>query len=232
MSTRSMTPRTSCSEPIGISVATTCGPKAAFSDSSVRKKSARSRSSMFTKTMRARSSSSARCHRRRRRDLDAHHGVDDEDRRLAHAQRAERVGDEARLAGRVDQVDLAVLPLERAQRRARSTSGAPARRGRRPTTVVPSTTVPRRLIDAGLEQQRLVQRRSCRCRGGRRGPRCGCGRALVHASSPLLGVRATDPSGNGHESVTPGGAASGISRRAASAAAGRPSCAAGRRATR
>ena len=64
MSTRSMTPRTSCSEPIGISVATTWGPKAPFSDSSVRKKSARSRSSMLTKSIRARSSSSARCHRR------------------------------------------------------------------------------------------------------------------------------------------------------------------------
>src|SRR5215216_129067 len=64
MSTRSMMPRMSCSEPIGISVATTCGPKAAFSDSSVRKKSARSRSSMFTKTSRATPSSCARCHRR------------------------------------------------------------------------------------------------------------------------------------------------------------------------
>src|SRR5919206_830235 len=64
MSTRSMTPRTSCSMPIGISVATTCAPNAAFRASSVRKKSARSRSSMFTKTMRARSSSSARCQRR------------------------------------------------------------------------------------------------------------------------------------------------------------------------
>src|SRR4051794_597359 len=64
MSTRSMTPRVACSLPIGISVATTCGPKAAFSDSSERKKSARSRSSMFTKTRRAMSSSSARCQRR------------------------------------------------------------------------------------------------------------------------------------------------------------------------
>src|SRR4051812_22012119 len=64
MSTRSMTPLTSCSVPIGISVATTCGPKAALSESSVRKKSARSRSSMFTKIRRAMSSSSARCHRR------------------------------------------------------------------------------------------------------------------------------------------------------------------------
>ena len=51
---------------------------AAFSCSSVRKKSARSRSSMFTNTRRARSSSSARCHRRVGADLDAHHGVDDE----------------------------------------------------------------------------------------------------------------------------------------------------------
>src|SRR5665213_1680967 len=64
MSTRSIRPRISCSEPIGISVATTCGPKAALSDSSARKKSARSRSSMLTYSSRARSSSAARCHRR------------------------------------------------------------------------------------------------------------------------------------------------------------------------
>src|SRR5215210_3046317 len=42
MSIRSTTPWSSCSRPIGISVATTCGPKAAFRDSSERKKSARS----------------------------------------------------------------------------------------------------------------------------------------------------------------------------------------------
>src|SRR3954451_13598670 len=64
MSTRSMTPRTSCSEPIGISVATTCWPKAVFRASRLRKKSARSRSSMFTNSRRARSSSSARCQSR------------------------------------------------------------------------------------------------------------------------------------------------------------------------
>src|SRR3954471_18314210 len=65
MSTRSISPRISCSAPIGISVATTCGPKASLSDSSARKKSARSRSSMFTKTSRATPSSCARSHRRR-----------------------------------------------------------------------------------------------------------------------------------------------------------------------
>src|SRR5215217_5984496 len=64
MSTRSITPRISCSEPIGISVATTCGPNAPLSDSSVRKKSARSRSSMLTKIRRATPSSEARCHSR------------------------------------------------------------------------------------------------------------------------------------------------------------------------
>src|SRR5215217_6671706 len=64
MSTRSITPPISCSEPIGISVATTCGPNAPLSDSSVRKKSARSRSSMFTKTSRATPSSEARAHNR------------------------------------------------------------------------------------------------------------------------------------------------------------------------
>src|SRR5919204_2164656 len=64
MSMRSIRPRNSCSEPIGISVATTCEPNADFSDSNGRKKSARSRSSMFTNTSRARSSSAARCHSR------------------------------------------------------------------------------------------------------------------------------------------------------------------------
>ncbi len=60
MSIRSITPRTSCSAPIGISVATTCGPKASLSESRARKKSARSRSSMLTNTSRGRPSASAR----------------------------------------------------------------------------------------------------------------------------------------------------------------------------
>ena len=64
MSIRSMRPRMSCSVPIGISVATTCGPKASLSELRVRKKSARSRSSMFTKTSRARPSAWARLHSR------------------------------------------------------------------------------------------------------------------------------------------------------------------------
>jgi hypothetical protein len=45
-------------------------------------------------------------------DLDAHHGVDHEDRRLADPQGAEGVGHEARLARGVDEVDLALVPLE------------------------------------------------------------------------------------------------------------------------
>ena len=64
MSTRSITPSSSCSAPIGISVATTCWPNACLSDSRLRKKSARSRSSMFTKMRRARPSSWARCQSR------------------------------------------------------------------------------------------------------------------------------------------------------------------------
>src|SRR5918996_2384005 len=60
MSMRSITPSSSCSEPIGISVATTCWPKACFRESRLRKKSARSRSSMFTKIVRARPRSEAR----------------------------------------------------------------------------------------------------------------------------------------------------------------------------
>src|SRR5215208_6487270 len=64
MSIRSITPWSSCSLPIGISVATTCGPKACLSESRERKKSARSRSSMFTKMVRASPSSDARSQRR------------------------------------------------------------------------------------------------------------------------------------------------------------------------
>src|SRR5215207_4902971 len=64
MSIRSITPWSSCSRPIGISVATTCWPKACFTESSARKKSARSRSSMFTNRMRASPSSEARSQRR------------------------------------------------------------------------------------------------------------------------------------------------------------------------
>ncbi len=64
MSTRSITPSSSCSAPSGISVATTCWPKERLSCSSTLKKSARSRSSMFTNTSRAMSSDAARSHRR------------------------------------------------------------------------------------------------------------------------------------------------------------------------
>ena len=180
-----MTPRTSCSVPIGISVATTCWPKADFSVSRVRKKSARSRSSMFTKTMRARSSSAARCHRRAVVDLDAHHGVDDEDGRLAHAQGAERVGDEAGLAGGVEEVDLAVVPLERAQRRADRhlarllvgvAVGGRGALGDRPEPVE----------HAGLVEQGLVQRGLAAAAVA---DECHVADAIgaMHARTPLLG---------------------------------------------
>ena len=49
--------------------------------------------------------------------LDAHHGGDDDERALDDAQARDRVGLEARVAGRVDQVDLASLPLEVSERR-------------------------------------------------------------------------------------------------------------------
>src|ERR1700731_3757239 len=99
MSTRSITPLHSCSLPIGISVATTCCPNAALSVSSAVEHvdEQHPRDVMLGGDL----------PQPARADLDAHHAVDDEDRRLADAQRAERVGDEARLAGRVEQVDLA-----------------------------------------------------------------------------------------------------------------------------
>ncbi len=47
-----------------------------------------------------------------RRDLDSHHGVDHEHGGLAHPQRAQGVGHEALVARGVEQVDLALVPLE------------------------------------------------------------------------------------------------------------------------
>ena len=44
--------------------------------------------------------------------LDAHHPGDDDQRALDDSQRGDRVGGEARVARRVDEVDLAALPLE------------------------------------------------------------------------------------------------------------------------
>ena len=52
-----------------------------------------------------------------RRDLDAEHARDDEQRALDDPQRAERLGLEARIAGRVDQVELAAVPGRGRERR-------------------------------------------------------------------------------------------------------------------
>src|SRR5262249_11527362 len=91
-------------------------------------------------------------------DLDAHHAAEDDEHTLDDAQRRVRVRLEARVARRVDEVDLAVLPLEVTQR---------ARQGHGPLLLV---LVPVRargaLVDAadpsrlpGLEEQRLDERR-------------------------------------------------------------------------
>ena len=52
----------------------------------------------------------------RRLHLDAVDAVDRHERSLDHAERGERVGLEARVAGRVDEVDLPLVPLEVAER--------------------------------------------------------------------------------------------------------------------
>jgi hypothetical protein len=49
--------------------------------------------------------------------LDARHRVDHDERRFGHAQRRARLGQEVRVAGRVDQVDLGLLPLHERERR-------------------------------------------------------------------------------------------------------------------
>jgi hypothetical protein len=93
-----------------------------------------------------------------RRRLDAHDGVHDEDRGLADPQRAERVGDEARLPRRVQEVDLPLAPGERRQRRGDRhlpCSLVRIRVRRRGPVRDPPETVDR----PGLEEERLVQRR-------------------------------------------------------------------------
>ncbi len=78
--------------------------------------------------------------------LDAHHAGDDDERAFDDAQRRDRVGLEAGVARRVDQVDLAALPLEVAERRRRATSGGAARPppSRRPC--VPASIAPSRFV--------------------------------------------------------------------------------------
>jgi hypothetical protein len=49
--------------------------------------------------------------------LDAHHAADRENRALDHPQRRDRVAQKAGVAGRVDDVDLPAVPLERGDRR-------------------------------------------------------------------------------------------------------------------
>jgi hypothetical protein len=93
-----------------------------------------------------------------RGDLDAHHAVDDEDRGLGYAQRPERVGDEAGLAGRVDQVDLHVAPFERGERRGDGhAAGLLVLVGVRDRRTVSHRAEPGRR--SRFEQQGLVQRR-------------------------------------------------------------------------
>ena len=123
-----------------------------------RKKSARSRSSMFTKTMRASPSSEARSQRRLVVTSTPITPLTTNTAPSTTRSARERVGDEARLAGRVDQVDLAVVPAKRREARG-DRHLARLLVGRRVETVVPSATEPGRLIAPALEQERLVHGR-------------------------------------------------------------------------
>ena len=90
-------------------------------------------------------------------DLDAHHAAEDEERALDHAQGAARLALEARVAGNIDQVELAALPLGVSERE----------RDRHPPlllVVVPVRDRRARLDRAepvrlaGLEEERLDER--------------------------------------------------------------------------
>ena len=186
MSTRSITPSTSCSEPIGISVATTCCPNAPLSCSSVRKKSARSRSSMFTNSIRAMSSSAARAHRRlvetstpitalTTNTADSH-------TRSAPSASATKLGSpgvSSRLILRSchsNELSAAEIDICRA-----CSSGSASE------TVLPSGTEPEPVDRPGLEQQRLVQRRLPRPSMADEGDVANPVRCGVHDAVSFLG---------------------------------------------
>jgi hypothetical protein len=118
-------------------------------------------------------------------NLDAHHRVDDEHRRFGHPEGAERVGDEARIARCVDQVDLPLLPLERGQRRRdRHLARLLVLVGIRDRRSVDNGAKP--IDGAGLEQQRLVERGLAATAVADERHVANPIRGLVHAAAPLF----------------------------------------------
>ena len=91
-------------------------------------------------------------------DLDAHHAGDDDERALDDLERRDGVGLEARVAWRVDQVDLALPATRGGSARRPATSAACCSSSSQSETVVPASTVPEPVDRAGLEEHRLDER--------------------------------------------------------------------------
>ena len=119
-----------------------------------------------------------------RRNLHPHHRIDDEDRRLAYAQGTERIGDERGIAGRVEEVDAAFVPLEGVQGDAdRHPPRLLVRIVVRDRRAVGDRAQPRRR--PGLEEQRLEQGGLAARPVSDEGHVANPIRRLVHAGSPL-----------------------------------------------
>src|SRR6059058_1118244 len=120
--------------------------------------------------------------------LDTHHAAHDEQRTFDDAKRGDRVSDESRVAGRVDQVDLAVLPLRvadaRGERHVSSLLVLVPVGNRRPRLDRPEPV--RR---AGLEQHRFHERRLSRPAVSDDGDVANLPRLVGHASSWLADDR-------------------------------------------
>ena len=158
MSIRSTTPSSSCSAPIGISVATTCCPNAGLQRLEAAKEVRALTIEHVHEEQAGHSELVGPFPEALRADLDAHHPVDHEHGALADAERRQRVRHEARVARRVEQVDLPVVPVE----------GGEARRDRHLACLLVLRGVGDRgpvghraeAVDgARFEQQRLVERR-------------------------------------------------------------------------
>ena len=158
MSIRSITPRTSCSEPIGISVATTCVAEGALERLQGPEEVGPLAVEHVDEDEAGKAFAVSALPEPLGVDLDAHHRVHDNHRGIDHPKRRDRVGDEARLPGRVDQVDLASVVLKRGDRGADRHLAlvlVPLEVGDGGAVLDTAEAVD----DTGLEEQRFVERR-------------------------------------------------------------------------
>ena len=182
---RSITPPKSCSSPMGSWTGPTWVPNAFCSSSSVRSNEARSRSSLLTKNARGTPASTASSQTTSCWTSTPSTADTTKTQQSAARIGALHVADEVRVPGRVEDVDLDAVPLDRrhGQRDADAAVdllGIVVRHGVAVLDLAHPGERP------GREQHGLEERRLARCRCGRPAARCGCCRARRRSSRPSV----------------------------------------------